>query len=118
MSLCIITDAQPGGFADDYTPTIATNALRYAQDAAANHIQINAIQIGYNSDAQFIMTNYAGISSGWYTQLGYGTSVNDIEAAILNMLYTPGNTHPVVLQTDKTLATPIRSNKPTLVTPQ
>jgi hypothetical protein len=72
-----------------YYITIA-DPLQYALDASAKGIKINAIQIGADSTAQTVMQDYWKTTCGWYEQRNHGTSSMDIEAAIVNMLYSAG----------------------------
>ena len=95
----LITDAPPSGFCDIdqddndnpfYDPTYAVPAHQYALEAFTNHIHINAIQISTDVYATPVMQGYSTNSCGWYSQLDDSSSSDDIEAAILKMLYTHG----------------------------
>jgi hypothetical protein len=98
----LITDAPPSGFCNapenedgedgifvPYEPSYTNNPHTYALEASTNHIHINAIQISTDSYATPVMQDYSTTSCGWYSQLDDNSSSDDIETAILKMLYLP-----------------------------
>jgi hypothetical protein len=86
----LITDAGPGGFCDVSGSYTTTDAQQYAVNAKAQCIKINAIQLSDDPTAQTVMKDYSATSCGWNEQLPYFSTSNDIEDAILEMIYSSG----------------------------
>jgi hypothetical protein len=85
--IILITDAEPGGFDDTFTPGVDdVNAHARAVEAAGNGILISAVIIGSNGLAQTIMQDYADTTGGRLvdggsTGAGTGAAIVDIIAA-------------------------------------
>src|SRR5439155_20738632 len=87
----LVTDAEPGGFDDTYTPGVDDlNANNVAVSAASQGIKIGAVFIPYGSlQAVPIMQNYASVTGGMYVQTQQdGTGV---VAAIRSIIAGCGN---------------------------
>jgi hypothetical protein len=100
----LITDAPPSGFCDadpdvSYDPSVyAAQAHLYALEAQTNQIHINAILVNdfaldpldveLENEARSVLQDYASTTCGWYpAELSYSSLSDDVEQAILSMLY-------------------------------
>ncbi len=83
--IILVTDAQPGSFQDYYDDTVRSNAFERAAQAAANGIEISAVNVNWydNGIRDQMMHYYADTTGGVYTEAPDGSQAGQAIKAVL-----------------------------------